>query len=170
MSNTFLCRIQYLDDSNPFVTSNFPEPTRPPTYAFLTNVSLNNQIANIHNTLNAPLKVCVQSSLLLLLLLLLFLLLIYKYIHNCYFLIFFNFNFILTQHRQKIVRSKSIVKTVRRPNTVPTWTWINHQMSKPMNSIRSKRISGLLSYCVLSYRFGCTPVLVSTQEFEDSFF
>jgi len=57
MTNTFTCRIQYLDDSNPFVTSNFPEPTRPPTYAFLTNIPLNNQIKSIHNALLAPLKV-----------------------------------------------------------------------------------------------------------------
>lgn len=57
MTNTFTCRIQYLDDSNPFVTSNFPEPTRPPTYAFLTNVPLSNQIASIHSSLLAPLKV-----------------------------------------------------------------------------------------------------------------
>lgn len=60
MTNTFSCRIQYLDDSNPFVTSNFPEPTRPPTYAFLTNVPLSNQITNVHSTLNAPLKVAVK--------------------------------------------------------------------------------------------------------------
>ena len=57
MTNTFSCRVQYLDDSNPFVTSNFPEPTRPPTYAFLTSVPLNSQIASIHSSLNAPLKV-----------------------------------------------------------------------------------------------------------------
>lgn len=57
MTNTFSCRIQYLDDSNPFVTSNFPEPTRPLTYAFLTNVPLSNQISSIHAALNSPLKV-----------------------------------------------------------------------------------------------------------------
>ncbi len=62
MTNTFSCRVQYLDDSNPFVTSNFPEPTRPPTFAFLTNVSLNNQIASIHATLKAPLKVRSHSQ------------------------------------------------------------------------------------------------------------
>ena len=57
MTSTFSCRIQYLDDSNPFATANFPEPTRPLTYAFLTSVPLSNQIANIHTALNAPLKV-----------------------------------------------------------------------------------------------------------------
>lgn len=56
MTNTFTCRIQYLDDSNPFITSNFPEPTRPLTYPFLTNVPLSSQIAAIHAVLNAPLK------------------------------------------------------------------------------------------------------------------
>jgi hypothetical protein len=64
MTNTFTCRIQYLDDSNPFVTSNFPEPTRPPTYAFLTNIPLNNQIKSIHNALLAPLKVVLFKLLL----------------------------------------------------------------------------------------------------------
>ena len=58
MPNTFSCRVQYLDDSNPFVTSNFPEPTRPPTYNFLTSVPLNSQITSIHSSLSAPLKVC----------------------------------------------------------------------------------------------------------------
>lgn len=61
MSNTFQCRVQYLDDSNPFVTSNFPEPTRPPTYEFLTSVSLSNQIKSLHSSLKAPLKVCLYK-------------------------------------------------------------------------------------------------------------
>ena len=57
MTNTFTCRIQYLDDSNPFATSNFPEPTRPLTYGLLTSVPLSSQIAHVHTALNAPLKV-----------------------------------------------------------------------------------------------------------------
>jgi len=57
MTNTFSCRIQYLDDSNPFHTTNFPEPTRPLSYAFLTSVPLSNQIANVHAALSSPLKV-----------------------------------------------------------------------------------------------------------------
>ena len=57
MSDTFTCRIQYLDDSNPFVTNNFPEPTRPLAFSFNTSVPLINQIANVHSHLNAPLKV-----------------------------------------------------------------------------------------------------------------
>ena len=61
-TNTFSCRIQYLDDRNPFVTSNFPEPTRPPTYPFLTNVPLSSQLANIHSNLKAPLKVEFKNS------------------------------------------------------------------------------------------------------------
>ncbi|RNA32194.1 FH1 FH2 domain-containing 3 isoform X1, partial [Brachionus plicatilis] len=56
-SNTFSCRIQYLNDSNPFVTSNFPEPTRPPSYPFLISVPLSNQLASVHSALNAPLKI-----------------------------------------------------------------------------------------------------------------
>jgi hypothetical protein len=57
MTNTFSCKIQYLDDSNPFVTNIFPEPTKPPVFSFLTNVPLNSQLATIHSTLKAPLKV-----------------------------------------------------------------------------------------------------------------
>lgn len=65
MTNTFSCRIQYLDDSNPFATSNFPEPTRPLSYAFLTSVPLGNQIASVHAALNAPLKVLIFNFLLI---------------------------------------------------------------------------------------------------------
>jgi hypothetical protein len=55
--STFLCRVQYLDDSQPFNTTNFPEPTRPPKYPFLTDVPIVNQIAGVHSLLKAPLKV-----------------------------------------------------------------------------------------------------------------
>ena len=54
---TFQCRVQYLDDTDPFSSTNFPEPTRPPTYTFLTNVSLINQIAGVKRLLKAPHKV-----------------------------------------------------------------------------------------------------------------
>lgn len=58
--NKFSCRVQYLDDSQPFNTTNFPEPTRPPKYEFLTNVPLNEQIASVHAMLNPPLKVILR--------------------------------------------------------------------------------------------------------------
>lgn len=57
MSATLQCRIQFLDDTDPFTTTNFPEPTRPPTYTFLTNVPLINQITGVKRLLKAPHKV-----------------------------------------------------------------------------------------------------------------
>ena len=54
---TLQCRVQFLDDTDPFSSTNFPEPTRPPTYTFLTNVSLLNQVAGVKRLLKSPHKV-----------------------------------------------------------------------------------------------------------------
>lgn len=51
------CRVQYLDDSDPFICTNFPEPRRPPTLLLEENSPLSEQIAGIHKLLEAPLKV-----------------------------------------------------------------------------------------------------------------
>lgn len=51
------CRVQYLDDSDPFICTNFPEPRRPPTVLLEENSPLSEQIAGIHKLLEAPLKV-----------------------------------------------------------------------------------------------------------------
>lgn len=54
---TLTCRIQYLDDTDPFSnTGLFLEPTRPPTFTFHRNVPLINQIGAIHKLINAPHK------------------------------------------------------------------------------------------------------------------
>ncbi|XP_073692715.1 FH1/FH2 domain-containing protein 1 [Garra rufa] len=53
---TITCRVQYLEDSDPFVCSNFPEPRRPLQYDLNEHLLLNEQIAGIHKLLNAPLK------------------------------------------------------------------------------------------------------------------
>ncbi|XP_061672461.1 FH1/FH2 domain-containing protein 3 [Syngnathoides biaculeatus] len=53
---TFVCRIQFLDDTDPFNSTNFPEPTRPPLYTFREDIPLINQLAGIHRTLKAPHK------------------------------------------------------------------------------------------------------------------
>lgn len=53
---TITCRVQYLEDSDPFVCSNFPEPRRPPQYDFNEHLPLNEQIAGVHKLLEAPLK------------------------------------------------------------------------------------------------------------------
>ena len=58
---TFQTRVQYLDDTDPFSSTNFPEPSRPPTYTFLQNVPLVNQIAGVKRLLKAPHKVGGQS-------------------------------------------------------------------------------------------------------------
>ena len=51
------CRVQYLDDTDPFQSTNFPEPTRPPSYTFNVDQPLCEQIAGIHRLLKAPHKV-----------------------------------------------------------------------------------------------------------------
>ncbi|XP_067258439.1 FH1/FH2 domain-containing protein 1 isoform X3 [Chanodichthys erythropterus] len=53
---TITCRVQYLEDSDPFVCSNFPEPRRPPPYDLNEHLQLNEQIAGVHKLLEAPLK------------------------------------------------------------------------------------------------------------------
>lgn len=48
------CKVQYLDDTDPFASTNFPEPTRPPTYTFHLNIPLFQQIGGLHRLLTAP--------------------------------------------------------------------------------------------------------------------
>ncbi|CAF1670122.1 unnamed protein product, partial [Adineta ricciae] len=56
-SSTLQCRVQYLDDTDPFSSVNLPEPARPPSFTFLTSTVLSNQLSSIHKVLNAPHKV-----------------------------------------------------------------------------------------------------------------
>ncbi|XP_029976505.1 FH1/FH2 domain-containing protein 3 isoform X5 [Salarias fasciatus] len=53
---TFVCRVQFLDDTDPFNSTNFPEPTRPPLYTFREDIPLINQLAGVHRLLKAPHK------------------------------------------------------------------------------------------------------------------
>lgn len=53
---TFVCRVQLLDDTDPFNSTNFPEPTRPPLYTFREDIPLINQISGVHRLLKAPQK------------------------------------------------------------------------------------------------------------------
>ncbi|TNN86073.1 FH1/FH2 domain-containing protein 3 [Liparis tanakae] len=53
---TFVCRVQFLDDTDPFNSTNFPEPTRPPLYTFREDIPLINQLAGIHRLLKTPHK------------------------------------------------------------------------------------------------------------------
>ncbi|XP_044126700.1 FH1/FH2 domain-containing protein 1 isoform X2 [Bufo gargarizans] len=50
------CRVQYLDDVDPFVCTNFPEPRRPPVYNFPETAPLIEQLPALYKLLEAPLK------------------------------------------------------------------------------------------------------------------
>lgn len=51
------CRVQYLEDWDPFICTNFPEPRRPPTVEVEEDQPLSEQIPGIHKLLGAPHKV-----------------------------------------------------------------------------------------------------------------
>ncbi|XP_043364554.1 FH1/FH2 domain-containing protein 3 isoform X2 [Dermochelys coriacea] len=51
-----VCRVQFLDDTDPFNSTNFPEPTRPPLYTFREDIALITQLAGVHRLLRAPHK------------------------------------------------------------------------------------------------------------------
>ncbi|XP_006029586.1 FH1/FH2 domain-containing protein 3 isoform X11 [Alligator sinensis] len=53
---TLLCRVQFLDDTDPFTSTSFPEPTRPPLYAFREDLPLSTQLPAVHRLLRAPHK------------------------------------------------------------------------------------------------------------------
>uniref|UniRef100_A0A8C4ZCS3 Formin homology 2 domain containing 3b n=1 Tax=Gadus morhua TaxID=8049 RepID=A0A8C4ZCS3_GADMO len=48
--------VQFLDDTDPFNSTSFPEPSRPPQYSFREEIPLINQIAGVHRLLKAPHK------------------------------------------------------------------------------------------------------------------
>ena len=56
------CRVQYLEDSDPFVCANFPEPRRPLQIDLDQNLALSELIGGIQNLLGAPLKVSPGSA------------------------------------------------------------------------------------------------------------
>ena len=55
--STFSARVQFLDDTDPFSSTTYPEPSRPPTFTFLLNVHLVNQLSGVHKLLSPPHKV-----------------------------------------------------------------------------------------------------------------
>ena len=59
---TLQARVQFLDDIDPFNSTNFPEPARPPTYDFILAVPLCNQINGVKRLLKAPHKVSTGFS------------------------------------------------------------------------------------------------------------
>ncbi|XP_062853603.1 FH1/FH2 domain-containing protein 3-like isoform X2 [Trichomycterus rosablanca] len=56
MGSVFECRVQFLDDTDPFNSTSFPEPTRPPRYAFNPDTPLVDQLASVHALLRPPHK------------------------------------------------------------------------------------------------------------------
>ncbi|XP_067853899.1 FH1/FH2 domain-containing protein 3 isoform X2 [Heptranchias perlo] len=53
---TIPCRVQYLDDMDPLVCTNFPEPRRPPIYNLYETIPLIAQVAGVHKLLGSSLK------------------------------------------------------------------------------------------------------------------
>ncbi|XP_078204129.1 FH1/FH2 domain-containing protein 3 isoform X23 [Callithrix jacchus] len=53
---TLACRVQFLDDTDPFNSTNFPEPSRPPLFMFREDLALGTQLAGVHRLLRAPHK------------------------------------------------------------------------------------------------------------------
>ncbi|CAF1631731.1 unnamed protein product, partial [Didymodactylos carnosus] len=60
--STFQCRVQYLDDTDPFSSVNLPEPARPPLFTYLIDIPLINQLSSVHKVLNAPHKLYRQDG------------------------------------------------------------------------------------------------------------
>jgi len=52
--STMQCRVQYLNDTDPFNCATFPEPARPVVYTFLTDMPLVNQLVSLKRLLGAP--------------------------------------------------------------------------------------------------------------------
>ncbi|XP_051019588.1 FH1/FH2 domain-containing protein 3 isoform X3 [Acomys russatus] len=53
---TLAYRVQFLDDTDPFNSTNFPEPSRPPLFTFREDLALGTQLAGVHRLLRAPHK------------------------------------------------------------------------------------------------------------------
>nr|KAF6358263.1 formin homology 2 domain containing 3 [Pipistrellus kuhlii] len=53
---TLACRVQFLDDTDPFNSTSFPEPSRPPLFTFRQDLALGTQLAGVHRLLRAPHK------------------------------------------------------------------------------------------------------------------
>lgn len=55
--DSFVCRVQYLNDSDPFMEYNVREPPRLLYHTFNTTIPLSYQIAAVHRLLQAPHRV-----------------------------------------------------------------------------------------------------------------
>lgn len=48
------CRVQYLDDTDPFNCASYPEPARPIVFTFHTDIPLADQLVSLKRLLGAP--------------------------------------------------------------------------------------------------------------------
>lgn len=55
--DSFVCRVQFLNDLDPFMEYGVREPTRPLYHTFNTTIPLSYQIAAVHRLLQAPHRV-----------------------------------------------------------------------------------------------------------------
>ncbi|MBZ3888690.1 FH1/FH2 domain-containing protein 3 [Sciurus carolinensis] len=53
---TLACRVQFLDNTDPFNSTNFPEPSRPLLFTFREDLPFGTQQAEVHGLLRAPHK------------------------------------------------------------------------------------------------------------------
>ena len=55
------CRVQYINDKDPFKSVNSPEPTTPPYFKFNKLTSLCDQLPNVFSLLTPPFQVAYLS-------------------------------------------------------------------------------------------------------------
>lgn len=108
-ASTLHCRVQFLDDIDPFSSVNLPEPARPPSFTFLTSTVLSNQLNSVHKLLNAPHRVNTQRG--------------KTTRHES------SHDFFLLFNRLPIVHCNYIDKMEVKQNSDPILIWIKHLMN-----------------------------------------
>lgn len=64
-AESFVCRVQYLNDLDPFMECSVREPPRPLYHTFNSTIPLSYQIAAVHRLLQAPHRVSLSYQIIL---------------------------------------------------------------------------------------------------------